>query len=208
MNKVTVSGRTVDEAVQSGLQKLEAAQEEVKIQVIEEPHKGFLGLIGSKPAVVELERIPDPKKAGLTFLRDMIDKMGVRASVEVEEREEGTCFHIHGSDQDIGVLIGRRGQTLDSMQYLVNLAANRGSTEYSRFLLDAEGYRARRREALEKLAERLAHQAIRTNQAVRLEPMSAAERKVIHHALQQNSSVATRSDGKEPHRRVVVEPKK
>ncbi|NJP38853.1 RNA-binding cell elongation regulator Jag/EloR [Alkalicoccus luteus] len=204
MNKVTVSGRTVEEAVAAGLEKLEAEKHEVNVRVIEEAQKGFLGLLGGKPAVVELERRPDPVKEGLVFLRDVIDKMGVSASVKQEHRGDDLYFSITGSD--IGVLIGKRGQTLDSLQYLVNLAANKHADEYVRIYLDAEGYRARRKEALETLADRLAQKAVRIRQEVRLEPMSAMERKIIHTALQNRGDVTTYSDGREPNRRIVIAP--
>ncbi|PRO64346.1 RNA-binding cell elongation regulator Jag/EloR [Alkalicoccus urumqiensis] len=205
MKKVTVSGKTVEEAVKQGLEKLEAQETEVHIRVLEEPQKGFFGLLGARPALVELERKPDPVREGLLFLRDVIDQMGIHASVEQEDRDGTICFHIHSAEA--GVLIGKRGQTLDSLQYLVNLAANRQSEEYLRITLDAEGYRSRRKEALEVLAERLAEKAVRLKKEVRLEPMSAHERKMIHHTLQKNPRVTTYSDGKEPNRRIVVVPK-
>lgn len=205
MNKVTVSGKTVEEAISQGLEKLEAAKDDVNIHIIEEAQKGFFGLLGGKPAVVELVRKPDPVKEGLNFLRETIDKMGVAASVEKEEREEGLYFNITG--KEIGVLIGKRGQTLDSLQYLVNLVANKQSESYLRIHLDAEGYRGRRKEALEVLAHRLAKKSLRTKQEVRLEPMNAHERKIIHTALQNDSSVKTYSDGQEPNRRIVIAPK-
>ncbi|TVP88808.1 MAG: protein jag [Alkalicoccus sp.] len=205
MNKVTVSGRTVEEAVVQGLEKLEAERGDVNIHVVEEARKGFLGLIGSRPAVVEIIRRPDPVKTGLNFLRETIDHMGVSASVEVEERKEGLYFLISG--REIGVLIGRRGQTLDSLQYLVNLAANKVSDKFVRIHLDAEGYRARRKEALETLAGRLAEKALRIRRDVQLEPMNSMERKIIHSALQNDGRVETYSDGKDPNRRVVIKPK-
>ncbi|MCE7790991.1 protein jag [Salipaludibacillus sp. CUR1] len=205
MKKVTVSGKTIEEAVESGLEKLDATMDMVEYHVIEEPQKALFGLLGGKPAVVEVKVKPDPIKEALLFLRDTIDKMGVSASVEAEERDEGMFLNITGSE--IGVLIGKRGQTLDSLQYLVNLVANRQSENYVRIYLDAEGYRARRKEALVTLAERLSDKALRTGREVRLEPMSAHERKIIHTALQDVKGVSTFSDGQEPHRRIVVVPK-
>lgn len=205
MKKVTVSGKTVDEAVQLGLEKLETEQENVEYDVLEEPQKPILGLFGGKSALVEVRLKPDPQKEALLFLRDTIDKMGVQASVDTEEREEGTYFNISGAD--IGVLIGKRGQTLDSLQYLVNLVANRHSDNYIRIYLDAEGYRERRKEALETLARRISDKAVRTNREVRLEPMSSHERKVIHTVLQSIDDVSTYSEGQEPNRRIVVVPK-
>ncbi|UCZ53250.1 protein jag [Bacillus shivajii] len=205
MRKVTVSGKTVDEAVEVGLGKLEETKDNVEIKVIEEPQKGFFGLLGSKPAVVEVIVKPDPVKEALVFLRETIDKMGVTASVEKEERKEGICLNITGAD--IGVLIGKRGQTLDSLQYLTNLVANKQSDQYLRIHLDAEGYRERRKEALETLAKRLANKALRTRREVRLEPMNAHERKIIHTTLQNVDGIKTFSDGEEPNRRIIVAPK-
>ncbi|ADI00804.1 RNA-binding cell elongation regulator Jag/EloR [Salisediminibacterium selenitireducens] len=204
MKKVTVSGKTVEEAVQNGLDRLEVTAEQVDYTVLEEPEKGFLGFLGNKPALVEVRLKPDPLKEALVFLRDTIDKMGITASVEAEERKEGMYLTISGAE--IGVLIGKRGQTLDSLQYLVNLVANRQSDNYMKFYLDAEGYRDRRREALETLAKRLSEKAVRTGREVKLEPMNAHERKIIHTALQHIHTVSTYSEGREPHRRIVVVP--
>ncbi|AOM81410.1 RNA-binding cell elongation regulator Jag/EloR [Salisediminibacterium beveridgei] len=205
MKKVTVSGKTVEEAVQAGLERLSAEAGQVDYAVIEEAQRGFLGILGGKPAVIEMSLKPDPIKEAKMFLRDTIDKMGITASIDSEEREEGTYLTISGAD--IGVLIGKRGQTLDSLQYLVNLVANRYSENYFKIYLDAEGYRQRRKEALETLAERLSQKAVRTRREVKLEPMNAHERKIIHTALQTIDTVSTYSEGKEPHRRIVVVPK-
>ena len=174
--------------------------------MLEDPQKGLFGIIGGKPAIVEVSIKPDPVKEAIVFLRDVIDKMGVSASVEKEEREEGLYLNISGVD--IGILIGKRGQTLDSLQYLVNLVANRKSDHYGRIYLDAEGYRARRKEALEMLAKRLSNKVLRTKREIRLEPMNAHERKIIHTALQNVEGVTTYSVGEEPNRRIVVAPTK
>ncbi|WP_096438028.1 RNA-binding cell elongation regulator Jag/EloR [Alteribacter populi] len=205
MKKVTVSGKTVDEAIEQALDKLSVARDEVEVHIVEEAQKGFLGILGGKPAVVEVKVKPDPLKEALTFLRETIQQMGVSASVTEEIMKDGVYFNVSG--EEIGVLIGKRGQTLDSLQYLVNLVANKNSQEYLRIVLDAEGYRQRRREALEKLAMRLGTKAIRTRQEVRLEPMNAHERKIIHTTLQSVKGVSTYSDGDEPNRRIVVAPK-
>ena len=205
MKKVTVSGKTVDEAIQLGLEKLETEMDNVEYEVIEEPQKRVLGLFGGKSAMIEMRLKPDPLKEAMVFMRDTISKMGVDASVEQEERSEGIYFNIVGSD--IGILIGKRGQTLDSLQYLVNLVANRHAENHIRLYLDAEGYRERRKEALETLASRLSDKALRTDREVRLEPMNAHERKIIHTALQNIDEVSTYSEGQEPHRRIVIVPK-
>ncbi|MBU9710615.1 RNA-binding cell elongation regulator Jag/EloR [Evansella tamaricis] len=205
MRKVTVSGKTVDDAIELGISKLDTTKEYVTINVLEEPQKGLFGILGGKPAIVEVSLKPDPIKEAIVFLRDTIDKMGISASVDKEEREEGLFLNITGVD--IGVLIGKRGQTLDSLQYLVNLVANRQSSNYIRIYLDAEGYRDRRKEALEILASRLSNKALKTKREVRLEPMNAHERKIIHTALQNVKGISTYSDGVEPNRRIIVAPK-
>jgi spoIIIJ-associated protein len=204
VRKVTVSGKTIEDAINSGLSKLDTIRENVEVNVLEEPQKGLFGILGGKPAVVELQVKPDPVKEAIVFLRDTISKMGVDASVEKEERKEGIFLNITGVD--IGVLIGKRGQTLDSLQYLVNLVANKHHGSYVRIYLDAEGYRERRREALETLALRISNKALRTKREVRLEPMNAHERKIIHTKLQNIKGVSTHSDGEEPNRRIVVTP--
>lgn len=206
MRKVTVSGKTIEEAIELGLEKLNTTRDKIDYTVIEEPQKGLFGILGGKPAVVEVSLKPDPVREAIIFLRDTIDKMGVSASVEKEEREEGLYLNISGVD--IGILIGKRGQTLDSLQYLVNLVANRKSDQYVRIYLDAEGYRQRRKEALETLAKRLSDKVLRTKREIRLEPMNAHERKIIHTALQDVEGVTTYSIGEEPNRRIVVAPQR
>ncbi|OIJ16997.1 protein jag [Anaerobacillus alkalilacustris] len=206
MKKITVSGKTVDEAVKSAIAQLKTTRERVSIQVLEEPQKGFLGLIGTKPAVVEVEIKPDAAEEAIKFLQDVTANMGVTIEVEQRETKDGILFDLKGAG--LGVLIGKRGQTLDSLQYLVNLVANRYSEQYLRIVLDAENYRDRRKESLEQLAKRLGNKAVRTRKEVILEPMNALERKIIHTALQDIKGVKTYSEGVEPNRRIVVAPAK
>lgn len=206
MKKITVSGKTVDEAVQSALEQLTTTRERVSIQVLEEPRKGFLGLIGVKPAVVEVEIQPDAAEEAVKFLFDVTNKIGVSIKIKQEVTKEGILLDLSG--EGIGMLIGKRGQTLDSLQYLVNLVANRYSEHYIRIVLDAENYRDRRKESLEQLAKRLGNKAVRTRKEVILEPMNALERKIIHTALQDIKGVRTYSEGVEPNRRIVVAPAK
>ncbi|WNF37148.1 RNA-binding cell elongation regulator Jag/EloR [Bacillaceae bacterium IKA-2] len=206
MKKITVSGKTVDEAVQSALEQLTTTRERVSIQVLEEPRKGFLGLIGVKPAVVEVEIQPDAAEEAVKFLSDVTNKIGVSIKIKQETTKEGILLDLSG--EGIGMLIGKRGQTLDSLQYLVNLVANRYSEHYIRIVLDAENYRDRRKESLEQLAKRLGNKAVRTRKEVILEPMNALERKIIHTALQDIKGVRTYSEGTEPNRRIVVAPAK
>ncbi|WP_341280286.1 RNA-binding cell elongation regulator Jag/EloR [Paenibacillus sp. FSL H8-0537] len=203
MKKIVASGKTVEEAVQSGLTQLNVAEDRVRVAVLEQPSKGFLGLIGVKEAKVELELIPDPTSEAEQFLLEVASTMGLAVSVERKQTREGTQLSISGGG-DLGMLIGRRGQTLDALQYLVNIVANRYSDSHLRIVLDAEDFRERRRKTLEELSERLAGRVIRTKKEVVLEPMSSHERKVIHSQLQNHPRVKTYSKGDEPHRRIVI----
>ncbi|MCT8138128.1 protein jag [Anaerobacillus sp. CMMVII] len=204
MKKITVSGKTVDEAVQSALKQLNTTRERISFHIVEEPQKGFLGLIGVKPAVVEVEMKPDAAEEAVNFLQEVTKNMGATIEINQVETKEGLLLNLSGDG--IGMLIGKRGQTLDSLQYLVNLVANRHSENYMRIVLDAENYRDRRKESLEQLAKRLGHKAVRTRKEVILEPMNALERKIIHTALQEIKGVKTYSEGVEPNRRIVVAP--
>ncbi|OLO42139.1 protein jag [Alkalihalophilus pseudofirmus] len=202
MKKVTASGKTIEEAIQKALEELKAMREEVEIQVIENPQKGLFGLFGGKPALVEVELKPDSIEEARDFLQVLIEKMGVQVDIVSKTDNRETIFDLQG--EHIGTLIGRRGQTLDSLQYLVNLVANRNSEGFLRIRLDAENYRERRKQSLEQLAERLAKKAIQTKRPVKLEPMHAHERKVIHTALQSIKGIATYSEGQEPRRYIVI----
>jgi spoIIIJ-associated protein len=202
MTKITVSGKTVEDAIHAGLRQLELPEERVKVHVLEQATKGLFGLIGSKDARVELEVIPDAVEESMRFLQDVFSSMEQKVQIEREDHEEHVRLNFHGSD--LGILIGRRGQTLDALQYLVNIVANRYSDKHQRIVLDAENFRERRKQTLEQLAQRLADRVIRSRREVVLEPMSPLERKVIHSHLQDHPKVKTYSKGDEPNRKVVI----
>lgn len=203
MKKIVASGKTVDDAVRNGLTQLQVTVDRVKTVVLEQPSKGFFGLFGAKEAKVELELIPDPTMEAEQFLREVAGTMGLQVIIDRKQTREGIHLAVSGSG-DLGMLIGRRGQTLDALQYLVNIVANRYSDSHLRIVLDAEDFRERRRKTLEDLSERLAGRVIRTRKEVVLEPMSPHERKVIHSQLQNHPKVKTFSKGDEPNRRVVI----
>ncbi len=205
MKKVVATAKTIDDAVEKALKELNVSRDRVSVRILEEPSKGLFGLIGSREAKVEVEFVYDPIDEGRRFLADVLTKMKVEATIETRPQEEGYLFDIVG--KNLGLIIGRRGQTLDALQYLVNVVANRHATKHVRITLDAENYRLRRKETLEQLAERIAKKAAQTKRNVRLEPMTAAERKVIHSFLQKRPDVVTFSEGEEPHRYIVVAPK-
>jgi spoIIIJ-associated protein len=202
MKKIVVSGKSVEEAVKLGLTELNTTEDRVKISIIQHGSKGLFGLIGSKEAKVELEMIPDALEQTILFLKDVFIAMKLVVQVDKQLNEEGITFNLIGTD--LGILIGRRGQTLDSLQYLVNIVANRFSNTHLRIILDAESFRERRKKTLEELATRLAGRVIRFKKEVVLEPMSSQERKIIHFWLQDHALVKTVSKGEEPNRRVVI----
>jgi spoIIIJ-associated protein len=205
VKQVTATGQTVEEAVKSALAQLETTQDRTEISIIDEGKKGIFGF-GSRPAVVKVTVKIDPIEEAKQFLTDVSRNMGV--NVEIEVIKEGKQVQFILSGDKIALLIGKRGQTLNSLQYLTQLVINRFSEQYLNVLLDAEDYRKRRSETLVHLAERLAGKAVRTGQKVALEPMPSYERKVIHTALMDNSRIKTYSDGVEPNRHIVISPVK
>lgn len=202
MSKLQVSGKTVEEAIKNGLSKLGAREDQVKVTVLEQPSKGLFGLIGAKEAKVELELLKDGVDAAIDFLLEVAAAMGLSVNAVREEDDEAIRINIQGAE--LGMLIGRRGQTLDALQYLVNIVANRHSSRHLRIVLDAERFRERRRKTLEALADRMANRVVKTRKEVVLEPMTALERKIIHTRLQGREDVNTYSQGNEPNRRIVI----
>lgn len=195
-------GKTVDDAVELALTELGLSSDQVEITVLEEPSKGFLGLLGGRLARVKVVAKPDPRQIASLFLQGVCQRMGAEISITHQKKEENLELLIDG--ENLGLLIGKHGQTLNSLQYLANVVYNRNAAEHARVLLDVGGYRARREEALQKLAERLAEKAKRTGRRVILEPMSAQERRIIHSTLQADKQIVTYSEGEEPYRKVVI----
>lgn len=205
MKSIDVSGKTVEEAIQLALKELAVERDRAVIEVLEEPSRGFLGLLGGKQARVRVVVADDPVKLALDFLGEVLVCFNLEVKTEVEERDNSIYITFRG--KDLGVLIGRKGETLDALQYLLNLAVSRKTNERTRFILNVEDYRQRREESLIRLARQLSEKARRTGRAVTLEPMSPYERRIIHTALQADSRVYTFSEGEEPYRKVVISPK-
>src|SRR5690554_1361886 len=198
-------GKTVDEAISLALEKLNMNKDEVDIKVIEEGSKGILGIIGSKKALIEVKAKADPIKGGRDFLKKVFEKMSIKVSVEIIAREtnnEQVMYNINS--KDLGIIIGHRGETLDALQYLTSLVVNKKTIGYYRVLIDAEGYRKKRRKTIERLARKLARKALSTGRKVMLEPMPPHERRIIHITLKEDERVYTYSEGKEPYRRVMI----
>jgi spoIIIJ-associated protein len=267
MRKIIATGKTVEEATKNALQQLKASLDQVQVTVLKQPSRGFLGIIGTRNAEVEvvvkeqsnefdassktdtkrseviqtvsdelkdrkftlkekdehgtedikidqdqqqhgstLKSVAESIQEAYRFLTQVVDAMGLQdVKIESSKKDDRYEFRLYG--KNIGILIGKHGHTLDSLQYLVNLVANKHSERYIRIQLDAEGYRMRRQEALENLADRLAEKALRERKEIVLEPMTSAERKVIHMRLQNRNDVKTQSRGEDPYRKIVIIPK-
>ena len=200
---IEVSGRTEEEAIAAGLEQLGKTRDEVSVEVVERSKKGVLG-IGRADAVVRLSyEVADTQRDRVErYLRGLLDCMGIEADIEITEREGGGLV-ANLSGAAMGAVIGRRGETLDAIQHLVNYSVNRGS-EKMHISVDAENYRSKREESLVRLAEKMAAKAVKYKRSMALEPMNSYERHVIHTALQNYPGVSTASTGVEPNRRVVV----
>ena len=204
MEYIEVSGKTVDDALTNALIKLEATTDKVEYEVIEKGSAGIFGL-GSKPAVIRIRKKATLEDDVKEFLSDVFKTMSLEVEIDLEYNKEENLMNINLKGPEMGVLIGKRGQTLDSLQYLVSLVANKNKEEsYIRVKLDTENYRERRKETLENLAKNIAYKVKRTKRPVSLEPMNPYERRIIHSALQNDKYVTTHSEGDEPFRRVVV----
>lgn len=202
MFSVVKTAKTVEEAVKLALLELNAQENEVQTEILEEASKGFFGLIGGKEAKVKVTLTEVCDRLAKNFLVDVFDKMDIEGSVDA--KMDGKDLYVNIEGKDMAVLIGRRGQTLDSLQYLVSLVVNKDREDYIRVVLDTENYREKRKETLEKLANRLAYKAKKIRKDIILEPMNPYERRIIHSALQGNPYVNTRSEGEEPFRKVVI----
>ena len=227
------SGKTEDEALAAALRELGLDRDDVSVEIIERAKSGFLGIGAcpavvrveyeapdEEPAVEESAPVSEPEtpKAAASaepkyaegvkaetekFLRGLLERMGVKAEIEITDRENGGIL-VNLSGPGMGAVIGRRGETLDAIQHLTNYAVNRGSDKRCHISVDAESYRAKREESLVHLAEKMAAKVFKYKRSMALEPMNSYERHVIHTALQNFEGVSTSSTGTEPNRRVVV----
>ena len=207
MEYIEVSAKTVNDAITEACQKLGVTSDKLDYQVIEEGSNGFLG-IGSKPAIIKAAAKFSIEDSAKSFLNDVFEAMKLKVVINIKYDDIDRTMDIDLSGDEMGVLIGKRGQTLDSLQYLVSLVVNKDSDNYIRVKVDTENYRQRRKETLENLAKNISYKVKRTKRPVSLEPMNPYERRIIHSALQNDRYVSTHSEGDEPFRRVVVTLKK
>jgi spoIIIJ-associated protein len=206
VKQVTATGQTVEAAVESALAQLKTTKDHTDIDIIDEGKRGIFGIFGMRKAVVKVTVIIDPIEEAKKFLTQVSEQMGAPAKIEI--KRDGKHIYFLMSGEKIALLIGKRGQTLNSLQYLTQLVLNRFSNQYLTVILDAEDYRKRRNDTLVQLAHRLAGKAVKTGKDISLEPMPSYERKIIHTALSENKRVKTLSDGTEPHRFILITPVK
>ena len=206
MDYKNFEGKNVDDAITNACQELGITSDKLDYEVVEEGGSGFLGL-GKKAAVIKARKKGDVDETAADFLNKVFDAMEltVKLDVNVEDQDNEQTINIDIVGDDMGVLIGKRGQTLDSLQYLTSLIVNKESDDkFSRVRLDTENYRERRQQTLENLAKNIAKKVKRIKKPVALEPMNPYERRIIHSALQNDKYCTTRSEGEEPYRHVVV----
>lgn len=207
MEFIEVSAKTVDDAITEASIKLGTTSDKIEVEVIEKGSTGFLG-IKSKPAIIKARKKNDTVDNIREFLENVFSAMNMEVTIDIKKTEDDKVYEVELSGKEMGLLIGKRGQTLDSLQYLTNLAVNKHSDGYIKVKLDTEDYRQRRKDTLENLAKNIAYKVKRTKRPVSLEPMNPFERRVIHSALQGDRYVETHSEGEEPFRHVVVTLKK
>ena len=199
--------KTVEEAITTASMEFGLASSDLEYEVIENGSSGFLG-IGSKPAVIKAKKKESFLDDIYEYLNNLFKAMDIESQIKIDYDEDNSTMDIDISGPDMGILIGKRGQTLDALQYLISLFVNKKSESYIRVKLDTENYRARRKDTLENLAKNIAFKVKRTRRSFTLEPMNPYERRIIHSTLQNDKYVSTRSEGEEPYRKVVVYLKK
>lgn len=203
MEYIEISAKTVDEAITEALVKLGTTSDRIEYEIVEKGNNGFLG-IGRKDAVIKVRKKYSVNDDIKDFLNKVFEAMDLKVEIVMTAEENSNVINVDLKGDDMGVLIGKRGQTLDSLQYLTNLAVNKNAESFVKVKIDTEDYRKRRRETLENLAKNIAYKVKRTKRPVSLEPMNPYERRVIHSTLQNDKYVETHSEGEEPYRKVVI----
>ena len=206
MDYIEISAKTVNDAIIEACQKLGITSDKLEYEVIEEGSAGFLGFNSKKALIKAKEKvvIQSMEEKTKKFLDEVFAAMNLTVLVDIIFDQNEKTLDVNLSGDEMGVLIGKRGQTLDSLQYLTSLVVNKESEEYIRVKVDTEDYRNRRKETLENLAKNISYKVKRTKRSCSLEPMNPYERRIIHSALQNDKFVTTHSEGEEPFRRVVV----
>lgn len=204
MEYIEVSAKTIDDALTEASIKLGTTSDKLEYEVIDKGSNGFLG-IGSRDAVIKVKKAEASVEDEIReFLDSVFKAMKLEVTIDIKVDEDNRNVDVELNGPEMGVLIGKRGQTLDSIQYLTSLVVNKGREKYVRIKMDTEDYRNRRKETLESLAKNIAYKVKRSRRPVALEPMNPYERRIIHSALQNDKFVSTKSEGEEPFRHVVI----
>ncbi|MEN8078975.1 RNA-binding cell elongation regulator Jag/EloR [Clostridioides difficile] len=207
MKTIEMTGKTVEEALKHALDELKLTKDKVDVEIIDEGSKGLFNLIGAKPAKIRVTKKADCVDDAKQFLIDVLRSMNIEANIDI--KEENDIININLCGPKMGLVIGYRGETLDSLQYLVSLVVNKNhDNPYKRVVLDAENYRSKREETLVKVAQKTAYKVRKSRRPYKLEPMNPYERRIIHSALQEYTDINTYSEGEEPFRRIVISLKK
>ncbi len=208
MEWVEYTAKTVDEAITEALLKFETTSDNIEYEIIQNENSGFLGIFNKQPAIIKARKKTNVNDIAKDFLNKIFDAMNFDVETTIEFDEEEFVMNVNLKGQNMGILIGKRGQTLDSIQMLLSNVVNRHSEKYVRVKVDTENYRQRRKLTLENLGKNIAHKVKRTRQEIKLEPMNPYERRIIHSILQNDKYVETHSEGEDPYRRVVITLKK
>lgn len=207
MNSIEVSAKTVEEALEEGIIKLGVKKENVQVEILSEPAQGLFKFLGAKTAKLRLTVIKDTEEYIRSFLENIMNIIGVEGNINVVQNDEGN-LHLEIKGDELGVLIGKRGNTLNALQYLSNVVLYRQFVSPNqRVIIDIENYRLKRKKTLENLARNLAQKVLKTKKEVALEPMNPQERRIIHLTLKNYRDVVTSSHGEEPYRKIVISPR-
>ena len=206
--KIEIKSKTKEEAIQTALLKLGVEEKDIEVNVIQNPSKGFLGLIGSKDGIYEITVIKKEEiEIAKEFVENMLQKSKINAKVNAVQEDNLIKISIEG--KEAACLIGRRGETLDAVQFLTGLALNKiNKDSHMRVLVDIENYRSKREESLVRYARKVAREVAKTRRTKKLDYMNPYERRIVHSALQNDKYVITYSEGTDPYRRLVIEYKR
>ncbi len=205
MKSIEVEGKNIEDALEKALKELNTTKEKVDLEIIDHGSKGLFNVIGFKPARIKVSMKYDYIEEARNFISNILKYMGLTAEISITEKDDTINVNLYGDK--MGLIIGYRGETLDSIQYLLSLVVNKvHDIPHKKVILDTENYRSKREETLKGVAIKSANRVIKTRKILKLEPMNPYERRIIHFALQDNKLVNTYSEGEEPFRRIVIEP--
>ena len=206
MKSIEVEGKNIEDALEKALNELNTTKEKINFEIIDPGAKGLFNVIGFKPARIRVSMKYDYIEEARKFIANILKCVGLTAEISITEKDDAININLYG--KKMGLIIGYRGETLDSIQYLLSLVVNKShDIPHKKVILDTENYRSKREETLKGVAIKSANRVIKTRKTLKLEPMNPYERRIIHFALQDNNLVNTYSEGEEPFRRMVIEPK-